>query len=84
MTSDELVQADVTSCPAGAGAAEDLRLLRRYEPVLRFTEGELFLPMPVEDYLEKCSLWRTGSRRRRGRAAPRSGFARPGSSRRLG
>ena len=28
-------------------AADDLRLLRRYEPVLRFTEGELFLPMPA-------------------------------------
>ena len=34
-------------------------MLRHYEPVLRFTEGELFLPMPVEDYLEKCSLWRS-------------------------
>jgi hypothetical protein len=63
MTSDELFPADVTSCAAGVGAADDLRLLRRYEPVLRFTEGELFLPMPVEDYLERCSLWRTGSRR---------------------
>ena len=41
-----------------AAAAEDLRLLRRYEPVLRFTQGELFLPMKVESYLEKCSLWR--------------------------
>jgi hypothetical protein len=69
MTSDELLRADVTTCAAGAGAAKDLRLLRRYEPVLRYTEGELFLPMPVEDYLEKCSLWRTGSRRGRGRGA---------------
>jgi hypothetical protein len=32
-------------------AAEDLRLLRRYEPVLRFTRGELFLPMSVPAYL---------------------------------
>jgi hypothetical protein len=37
--------------------------------VLRFTRGELFLPMPVEGYLDKCSLWRsavpwrTGGRR---------------------
>ena len=60
MTSDELLRADVTTCAAGAAAAEDLRLLRCYEPVLRFTKGELFLPMPVEDYLEQCSLWRTG------------------------
>ncbi|HEY2551695.1 MAG TPA: hypothetical protein VGI64_14085 [Streptosporangiaceae bacterium] len=42
-----------------ATRAEDLRLLRRYEPVLRFTRGELFLPMPVEDYLLGCSLWRS-------------------------
>jgi hypothetical protein len=27
--------------------------------VLRFTQGELFLPMPVENYLAKCSLWRS-------------------------
>jgi hypothetical protein len=26
---------------------------------LRFTQGELFLPMPVERYLDECSLWRT-------------------------
>jgi hypothetical protein len=71
MTSDELFPADVTPCAAGEGAVKDLRLLRRYEPVLRFTEGELFLPMPVEGYLEKCSLWRTGSRRGRGGAAER-------------
>ncbi len=38
-------------------AAEDLRLLRRYEPVLRFTRGELFLPMSVSAYLDRCGLW---------------------------
>jgi hypothetical protein len=78
MTSDELLQADVTTCAAGAGAAEDLRLLRRYEPVLRFTEGELFLPMPVEDYLEKSSLWRTSSRRGRGRGRGGERLCAPG------
>ncbi len=36
----------------------DLALLRRYEPVLRFTRGELFLPMPVDRYLQACGLWR--------------------------
>ena len=66
MTSDELLPQDVPSGTAGVGAVEDLRLLRRYEPVLRFTEGELFLPMPVEAYLGKCSLWRTGAKRSRG------------------
>ena len=53
-------------------AAEDLRLLQCYEPVLRFTRGELFLPMAVEDYLEKCSLWRSASGR------PSWGRRRPG------
>lgn len=54
----------------GAGPdAADLSLLRRYEPVLRFTCGEFFLPMPVEAYLEVCSLWQSAER---GRAAGRS------------
>ena len=56
MTSNELFQAEVTTSAAPADTTADLRLLRHYEPVLRFTRGELFLPMPVEDYLEKCSL----------------------------
>jgi hypothetical protein len=53
---------------AEADAADNVRLLRRYEPVLRFTRGELFLPMPVESYLAKCSLWRlAGPGRKPGR-----------------
>lgn len=32
-------------------------LVRRYEPVLRFTAGELFFPMPAEDYLAQAALW---------------------------
>jgi hypothetical protein len=65
---DEQFQANAT-LPSGHGWAADLSLLRLYEPVLRFTQGELFLPMPVESYLAKCSLWRPvspgrGSRRR--------------------
>src|SRR5690606_7064691 len=28
-----------------------------YEPVLRFTEGELFLPMSVETYVQGAALW---------------------------
>jgi hypothetical protein len=34
----------------------DLDLLREYEPVLRFTEGELFFPCAVEGYVQHCSL----------------------------
>jgi hypothetical protein len=52
---------------ARADTDPDLALLRAYEPVLRYTAGELFLPTSVEAYLAKCSLWADdgGSRRRR-------------------
>jgi hypothetical protein len=59
MAVDDLIAADATTAAAGARAADDLWLLRRYEPVLHFTQGELFLPMPIERYLAKCSLWRS-------------------------
>ena len=32
-------------------------LLRRFEPVLRFTRGEQFFPLDVEPYVQACSLW---------------------------
>jgi hypothetical protein len=35
-----------------------LRLARRFEPVLRYTRGELFFPMPVERYVEASALFR--------------------------
>lgn len=35
----------------------DVQLLKRFEPILRFTKGELFKPMAVEPYIESCSLW---------------------------
>jgi hypothetical protein len=46
--------------PAGEAAMgdSDLGLLRAYEPVLRFTAGELFFPIAVEPYVELTSLWR--------------------------
>jgi hypothetical protein len=37
-------------------AGEDVALLRRFEPILRFTKGELFLPMPTDDYVADCDL----------------------------
>ena len=36
---------------------DDLTLLRKYEPVIRFTHGELFFPCAVDEYLQCCSLW---------------------------
>ncbi len=38
-------------------AASDDELLRRFEPILRFTEGELYFPTDVDRYVESSSLW---------------------------
>ncbi len=35
---------------------DDLTLLRRHEPVVRFTEGEHFFPMAAEAYVRACDL----------------------------
>ena len=34
-----------------------LALLRRFEPILKYTRGEKFFPMDVERYISECSLW---------------------------
>lgn len=36
---------------------ERLAILRRFEPVVRYTRGEQFFPMDVERYLAASSLW---------------------------
>lgn len=38
--------------------SDDVRLLIRYEPVIRYTAGELFLPTAVDGFLRAASLWR--------------------------
>ena len=38
--------------------ASDLELLRRFEPIVAYTAGEMFFPMAVEGYVRQCSLWR--------------------------
>jgi hypothetical protein len=35
----------------------DLDLLRAYEPIIRYNQGELFFPASVESYLPECDLW---------------------------
>jgi hypothetical protein len=35
----------------------DEALLRRFEPVARYTRGDLFFPMDAEQYVRACSLW---------------------------
>ena len=38
-------------------AQTDQALLRRFEPVIRYTRGERFFPMDVERYVRASSLW---------------------------
>lgn len=40
-----------------AASASDMELLRRFEPVVRYTKGEQFFPSDVEGFVERCSLW---------------------------
>ncbi|RCK74271.1 MAG: hypothetical protein ANABAC_2473 [Anaerolineae bacterium] len=35
----------------------NLRILKRFEPILRYTRGERFFPVDVEWYISQCSLW---------------------------
>ena len=65
--SDAVARTADTAEPA-ADPDPDRALLRRYEPVLRYTAGELFLPSSVDAYLARCSLWADGGTRRRRRA----------------
>ena len=37
--------------------AQQLTLLRQYEPIIRFTRGEEFFPMDAETYIRTSSLW---------------------------
>ena len=36
---------------------DDLELLRRFEPILRFNRVELFLPSDTGAFVAACSLW---------------------------
>ncbi|MCB0165426.1 MAG: hypothetical protein KDI79_14450 [Anaerolineae bacterium] len=36
---------------------DDLTLLRMFEPVVKFTHGELFFPCAVDEYVRRCGLW---------------------------
>lgn len=45
----------------------DLELLRRYEPILRFTRGEIFFPTAIDGYVEQSSLWASATGQSRGR-----------------
>lgn len=55
----ETVTLEPTNPPglAHPAAEEQRALLRRFEPVIRYTRGERFLPIDVESYVHTCSLW---------------------------
>ena len=36
---------------------DDATLLRAFHPVVRFTRGEYFFPVSVEDYVRHAALW---------------------------
>jgi hypothetical protein len=40
---------------------DDLTLLRAFEPVVRSTLGEYFLPVDVSRYVSRCTMWRQQS-----------------------
>src|SRR5215210_198118 len=44
---------------AGMDPGRAEALLRRFEPVIRFTKGEWFYPMDCEPYVDACGLWVT-------------------------
>lgn len=54
-----------TVAPGGAATMpeRDLELLRRFEPVVRYTQGELFFPMSAVPYIAACELWAGTSER---------------------
>lgn len=37
---------------------DDIELLRRYEPVVRFNAGEMFFPASTGDFVQACALFR--------------------------
>lgn len=45
------------SGPRPSTAELDRDLLRRFEPVIRYTRGEQFFPLNVEPYVRESSLW---------------------------
>ncbi len=69
-----MTQAAPMAGTAGQRSPADLELLRRFEPVLRFTEGELFFPSPVAGYVGRCDLLAGRSTRDRHVLVPAGGL----------
>ncbi len=55
---EPMIASNTTTDPALAADPDaDMALLRRFEPIVRFTQGEQFFPADVRPYIEQCSLW---------------------------
>lgn len=52
-----MASVEINATVEGAPSANDLELLQEYEPVIRYTQGELFFPMPADDYLRNATLF---------------------------
>jgi len=53
----DAVESGPAPIPEAPASADDLALLRRFEPILRFTRGEELYPTDVDWYVRKSSLW---------------------------
>ena len=62
---------EASTAGAPASALSDLDLLRRFEPIVRYNEGELFFPSPVDGFLAECDLWAGPSQRHRKLLVPK-------------
>jgi hypothetical protein len=47
----------LTAPPGIPSTSPDVELLRAFEPIVRYTQGEKVYPMDVERYVSACSLW---------------------------
>jgi hypothetical protein len=54
--SDASAAAGIEAAADSERGADDVALLRAYEPIVRYNRGELFYPAAVEGYLAECDL----------------------------
>ncbi len=65
-----MTEVDAPTTAATAPNTTDEELLRAYEPVVRYTQGELFFPAAVDSYIPECDLFVGRSERERSLLVP--------------
>ena len=58
MTGAPIIPPPAQNAAGATRRAADIALLRRFEPLIRYTRGERFFPIDVERYVLASSLWR--------------------------